>query len=496
VARSPTGPLQASRLRGLGRAMPMLPADRSVTASRGVPDQPALAHLAAEQACAIAFHDIPADVVALAKTHLLDQLGIGLAAAALPRNRPLASLISAFGSGGNATALGFAGPAPAAAAVLRNGALMHSLEYDGTHTASVAHAGSVVAPVALAVCEETGASGARLLRAFVLGWEMFVRLGLAASGSFSRHGFQFTAVGGPFVAAMTAGLLLGYDQQQLTSALGIAGSQASGVMEFVHEGATVKALHAGWPAHAGLLAARLAEAGMTGPSTILEGAHGFYALYARDAEAPARLRSHLHTLGAHWHLRETALKVRASCHYIQPFLECLEILLRRGLKADDIAAIHCEVPCGEESLICEPWAEKLRPASAYQAKFSLPYALGALLVDGEITIATFEGPTRPDVCARARHVTWSPMADGDFPNRYGARLTATLGSNERLSAEVVDVRGTPGRPFAHSELPAKFYDCARRMLQGDAPERLAAAVDHLDGAADLAALTAALRCVR
>src|SRR5262245_17379550 len=475
--------------------MPMTQADHRMTAPAAMPNPPALAQLAAEQVCAIPFHDIPADVVALAKTHLLDQLGVGLAAAALPRNQPLASLVSAFGSGGMATALGFATPAPAATAVLRNGALMHSLEYDGTHTASVAHAGSVVAPVALAVCEETGASGARFLHAFVLGWEIFVRLGLAAPGSFSKHGFQFTAVGGPFAAAMSAGLLLGLDQQQLTSALGIAGSQASGVMEFVHEGATVKALHAGWPAHAGLLAARLAEAGMTGPSTILEGTHGFYALYARDAKAPARLRSHLQTLGAHWHLREAALKVRASCHYIQPFLECLEILLRRGLEAENIAAIHCEVPCGEEGLICEPWAEKLQPSSAYQAKFSLPYALAALLLDGEITIATFEGPTRPEVCAHATRVTWSPMADGDFPSRYGARLTVTLGSNEKLSAEVGDVRGTPGQPFAQGELPAKFYDCARRTLRGNAPERLAAAVDQLDRAADLAALTAALRCV-
>lgn len=476
--------------------MPTAQADQPMMPPRGTADLPALARLAAEQACALAFHDIPANVVTLAKTHLLDQLGVGLAAATLPRNRPLASLLSAFGTGGKATALGFAAPAPAAAAALYNGALMHSLEYDGTHTASVAHAGSVVAPVALAVCEETGVSGAGLLHAFVLGWEMFIRLGLAAPGSFSKHGFQFTAVGGPFAGALTAGLLLGLDQKQLTSALGIAGSQASGLMEFVHEGATVKALHAGWPAHAGLLAARLAAGGMTGPSRILEGAHGFYALYARDAEAPARLRGHLQTLGEHWHLRETALKIRASCHYIQPFLECLETLLRRGLDAKNVAAIHCEVPSGEESLICEPWAEKLRPTSAYQAKFSLPYALGALLLDGDITIATFEGPTRPDVCERAALVTWSAMTDGVFPNRYGARLTVTTRSNDKLSAEVADVRGTPGRPFAQGELPAKFYDCARRVLQGDAPERLAAAVDRLDRAPDLTALTAALRCVR
>jgi 2-methylcitrate dehydratase PrpD len=476
--------------------MPMAQADLPTTVSRGDGHHPSLARLAAERTHAIRFGDIPADVVALAKTHLLDQLGVGLAAASLPRNRPLNALGGVFGAGGRSTALGLAAPVAASAAALRNGALMHSLEYDGTHTAAVVHAGSVVAPAALAVSEDVGASGAELLRAFVLGWEVFVRIGLAAPGTFSRHGFQFTAVGGPFAAALAAALVLGLDEHYVIHALGISGSQASGVMEFVHEGGTVKALHAGWPAHAGLLAARFAEAGMTGPSSIFEGGHGFYAAYARDAEAPARLRSHLHTLGKHWHFRETALKVRASCHYIQPFLECLGTLLNRGLEPDNVAAIHCEVPRGEEGLICEPWAEKLQPSSAYQAKFSLPYALGAMLVDGDVAIATFEGPARPEVCARAARVTWSPMPDGDFPKRYGARLMVTTRSNENLSAEVTDVRGTPGRPFAPGELSAKFYDCARRMLQGNAPEQLAAAVDALDDAPDLAALARALRCVR
>jgi len=476
--------------------MPMAHADPRTTALRVPSHQPALARMAAERTRAIRFDDIPGDVIALAKTHLLDQLGVGLAAASLPRNRPLDALAGAFGPGGKCTALGLAAPLAAPVAALRNGALMHSLEYDGTHTASIVHAGSVVAPVTLAVGEESGASGAELLRAFVLGWEFFVRMGLASPGTFSRHGFQFTAVGGPFAAALAAGLLSTLDAERMTHALGIAGSQASGVMEFVHEGGTVKALHAGWPAHAGLLAARLAEAGMTGPSRILEGGHGFYAAYARDAEAPSRLRDHLQTLGIHWHFRETALKIRASCHYIQPFLECLETLLRRGLDAKQVASIHCEVPRGEEGLICEPWDEKLQPASAYQAKFSLPYALGAMLIDGDVTIATFEGPARPEVCARAARVSWSPMPDGDFPKRYGARLTVTTQSNEKLSAEVADVRGTPGRPFALGELSDKFHDCARRMLQGDAPERLAAAVGGLDHAPDLGSLSRSLRCVR
>src|SRR5262249_18074397 len=163
------------------------------------------------------------------------QIGVGLVAATLPRNRPLYTLASAFGQGGSATALGLARAVPTAAAALLNGALMHALEYDGTHTASVAHAGSVVAPVALALGEEVGASGRSFLRAFVLGSEILVRLGLAAPGAFSQRGFQFTALGGPFAAALAASLLLRLDPEMITNALGIAGSQASGIMECARE---------------------------------------------------------------------------------------------------------------------------------------------------------------------------------------------------------------------------------------------------------------------
>jgi 2-methylcitrate dehydratase PrpD len=458
--------------------------------------KPALARMAAERASRIRFPDIPSDVIAVAKTHVLDQLGVGLVASTLPRNRALSALAAEFGIGGRSTGLGHEAAVPAAQAALRNGALMHSLEYDGTHTASITHGGSVVAPVALAVAEEADVSGADFLRAFILGWEMFVRMGLAAPGSFSKRGFQFTAVGGPFAGALAAGLVLGLESEAIVNALGIAGSQASGVFEFVHEGATVKALHTGWAAHAGLLAVRLAQAGMTGPASILEGPSGFYRAYTDDAGAPARLRDHLETLGKQWHIREVALKVRASCHYIQPFLECLESLLARGLNADDVTAIECQVPPGEESLICEPWTEKLRPASAYQAKFSLPYALGALLVDGKVGLETFEGPARTDVCAAATRVTWSPMVDADFPNRYGARLTVTTRSGDKLAAEVTDVRGTIGRPLADSEVRDKFLDCASRVLGDGAPDKVMAAVRELDRSPNLAALASALRCVR
>ena len=187
--------------------------------------------------------------------------------------------------------------------------------------------------------------------------------------------------------------------------------------------------------------------------------------YARDAEAPARLRMHLQTLGEHWHLREAALKaarvlplhtaVSRMPGNAAPSRARAQTTLRRS-------TARCR--SARRALICEPWAEKLRPSSAYQAKFSLPYALVALLVDGDVTIATFEGPTQARRlrarCAR------DLVADG------GRRLPQPLWraphgdhalGREATRAEVADVRGTPGRPFADGEVLAKFYRlCAPR----------------------------------
>jgi len=456
---------------------------------------PTLARLAAERARAIGCEDIPAAVVAAAKDQLLDQLGVGLVASTLANARALTAAVPRLGAGGASTALGLKEPLPAASAALRNGALMHALEFDGTHAAAIVHGGSVAAPAALAMAEAAGASGPALLRAFVLGWEFHIRLGLAAPGRFQERGFQLTAVGGPFAAALIAGLLLDLPARALTHALGIAGSQASGVFEFVFEGATVKALHAGWAAHAGLVAAELARAGMTGPSTILEGPHGFYRAYAGASAAPEQLRALLDGFGRDWHLPEVAAKQYPCCHYIQPFLECLATLIGQGLDSRAIRELRCEVPRGEEFLICEPWERKLRPGSAYEAKFSLPYALAALMVDRRVTVETFEGAARPDLIEAARRVSWVPMADGGFPERFRARVTVTTAAGETLACEVDDMLGGPRRPLPRSAIHDKFRSNAARALEAGAAEAVFEAVARMDSAASCRALTDALRRV-
>jgi 2-methylcitrate dehydratase PrpD len=437
--------------------------------------------------------DVPGEVLEAARLHFLDVVGVGLAAATVPQNRGWATAAVSVGGVGRATGLGQGEGLSAAGAALLNGALIHSLEYDDTHTASIVHGGAVVAATALAVAEERGASGRELLRAFIAGWEVFIRLGLAAPGRFQAEGFQVTSVGGPLVAAMMAGMIARRDEATIAHAMGIAGSQASGIFEFLSSGASVKSLHPGWAAHGGIVADALAAGGMTGPPTILEGRFGFFRSFARDPAAPERLAGLLGDLGRTWRLPEAAFKAYPCCHYIHAFLEGAEALVAGAGGAERIAALHCSVPAEMAPLIAEPWPEKQRPRSGYDAKWSLPYCLAALLEDGAVTIETFSGEPRVALIARAARMSWEPSTESGFPARFAALVEARLVSGETVRHDVDDVRGGAARPFPRETVLEKFRDNACRVLQPDAAEEVLAIVASIEQAATLERLGRALR---
>lgn len=426
--------------------------------------------------------DMPQEVAACVVDHILDAVGVGLAASSLPESARLHAAVRALGAGEEASALGFAGRLPAPSAALLNGTFVHSLEYDDTHTASIVHGSSVVVSAALAVAQKHGASGAELVRAVLAGWEIMIRMGLAAPGAFQRRGFQITAVGGPFIAALIATLLARRTPRDAVNAMGIAGSQAGGVFEFLAEGATVKAMHPGWAAHAGLVAAELAAGGMTGPTTIFEGQHGFYRLYAADEAAPAKLGALLDSLGSRWLILEAALKGYPCCHYLHPFLEAIERLRAKGARPENIAFIDCDVPEEETMLICEPWERKLAPASGYEAKFSLPYSLAVMLCDGDVGVATFAGAANHRAALElASRVRWQPWRDSGFPQRFAAKVRVTLKNESILEETISQVRGSPERPFSRSEIDAKFTANAALRLGAGAARELRDAIRALPG---------------
>lgn len=453
-----------------------------------------LAGIMADFAIDLDFTHLPAPVVATAKSRILDALGVGLAAASLTVRPRLEDAVRALGRGREATALGLAQLLPAPSAALLNGSHIHALEFDDTHMAAVIHGSAVLLPTALAMAEREGATGPDLLAALVAGWEVIARIGLAGPGIFQARGFQSTAIAGTLVAALVAARLMALDRAQTMAAMGIAGSQAAGLFEFLANGATVKMLHGGWPGHAGIMAAELARAGMTGPLTVFEGGRGVFRAYAGDGAAGERLRAALGDLGRNWLLPQVATKAYPCCHYIQPFLECAETLAAMGVTADAIVALECVGPAEVAWLIAEPWAAKLAPASGHVAKFSLPYCVAAMLVEGAVDVTTFDR-LEPDLRLSPvmGRIAWRAMAESGFPDRYPGRLVARLASGEVREAAVADVRGSPSRPFQPAEIEAKFRRNAARILTAAGVEGVVRAVEQLDETTDLQALGSALR---
>jgi 2-methylcitrate dehydratase PrpD len=334
----------------------------------------------------------------------------------------------------------------------------------------------VIVPAVLAAAEANALELDDVLRLVVAGWETLVRLGEASPGGFQRRGFQVTSVGGVVVAAMLASVARGASIAQTTAAMGIAGSQAGGIFEFLSNGSNVKALHPGWAAHAGLWAAGLAHGGMTGPETVLEGRFGLFNTYAADERAGARLADALQGLGVSWKLEEAAFKFYPCCHYIHPYLECTQALLApviAGGGIDAIASVHCRVAPGAATVICEPWSSKQNPQTANEAKYSLPYCIARVLLGRPVDVPAM---TAPDIDAQAvalsARIQWSPRPDSRFPECFDADVEIVLADGTRLHQMVPQVLGSAERPAGEAAIKDKFLANASMALSASGCERL------------------------
>lgn len=420
---------------------------------------------------AAADRPVPREAIETTRLHLLDLTGVGLAASTLAQGAPWRRYAAGRRAAPGLATL--AGPcvADAADAALVDGGLMHALEYDDTHTASIVHGGAVVAPAALALAAQLGATPDRAARACLFGYEAFIRLGLAAPGAFQRNGFQVTSIAGPLVSALIAGDLMDLDETTRVAAIGVALSQSSGVFEFLTNGSSVKSMHPGWAAQAGLTAARLARAGLTGPETALEGARGLYASYARETDAPARLAELTQDFGARWRIAEVAFKFAPCCHYLHPFIEAAGAIAG-AIRAEDVADIELRIASGAAPIVCEPWAEKLAPREPHAMRWSLPLVVAARLVEGRVDHDTFARPPAPATLALAARCRWTPLEPNRFPHAFEAQIVCRLRDGRVLERRLDDVYGNVGRPASREDVIAKFRANAARVLDDGAAEAL------------------------
>jgi 2-methylcitrate dehydratase PrpD len=453
---------------------------------RRVTAQPPIAARMASFAVDTRADAIPARVRERASLHLLDVVGCGLAAVGTGAAGQAAALAVVQGGRPEASLIGHGKRVPAALAAFANGTRCHGLDYDDTHEAGICHASTVVAPAALAVGEATASSGAQVLDAYVVGCEVALRIAVAAADGLYQRGFHPTGVCGAFGAAAAAGRLLGLDARTATAALGIVGSFASGLLEYLSEGSATKPLHAGWAAQSGIQAATLAAAGGTGPARVLDGRFGLLAAHTGSAARAEAIGDHL---GERWETTEMSIKPFPACHFAHASTWAVaEIVDEQRLTAADIAEVVARIPPEGLPLVLDPIEAKVAPKTPYDAKFSLPYTIAHHVLRGSLELTAFapERIAEPDVLALARRVRHEPLSPADGPaSRFagGARVVTRDGAeHDRFLAHAP---GSPRKPLDDAWIGSKFRANAELALTPADAAALAGALRDLAAAPTL-----------
>ncbi|THD82757.1 MmgE/PrpD family protein [Aliigemmobacter aestuarii] len=409
---------------------------------------------------------------------LIDATGLCIAARGEPY---MAQIVHGWDSDGPCTALGHARRLDAAGAAAANGMAIHGEDFDDTLEGAPIRVGAMTIPAALAAAERFGLSGERAFLGVAAGLETVCRLNHIAPGAIHRAGFHPVGVIGALGAAAAAGVTLGLDARQQASAFGLAGSMASGILEYLSEGAWTKRLHPGWAAQSGLRAAVLARTGFFAPRTVLDGPHGFFHAFAPTATPDFR---HLaEGLGQDWYAERIAFKPYACGTMIHPYVDCMIRLAATGIRADQIRSITCPTGEGLVHRLWEPLAGKHRPPSGYAAKFSMPYCMAVGFFDGDAGLSQFTDARAadPEVLALAEKISYVIDPENEYPRNYSGHIRVETTDGRRIALDQPHMRGGVRDPLTEDEIRAKaLANCRHGGWPDDRAERLT------DWAADLA----------
>lgn len=449
----------------------------------------------AEFCAALTFERIPKDVVEKVKLCILDNLGCMIFGASLPSMRKLEALAASEASGATATVFGSKLRTSAALAALVNGTSAHAFQLDEIHIELTLHPGSLALPAAFALaeaCADGARSGRDLITALVAGYEVGIRAGLACKGGMFKSGFHNQGTTGVFVAAAAAARLLQLDAQQTRHALGIAASQAAGLMA-VQDGAMTKAFHSGRAAQSGVYGALLARSGYTGIPDVLDGAYGTFFSAFLDDWSPQALTEEL---GSRWQTLRVGFKpAPASNGSITAMSAIKNVMQQHGLKADDIDSITAFV--SDNTLHHCGWPyEGERIQSVLSAQMNLRYGIAVMALEGRAGVEQFadskiRDPEILNFIARIV-VEHEPQFEGQNGRyRVACRLVVRTKSGKTYASEVLYRKGSPEDPMTDEELREKF-DRLAGGLGAEQSNRIAHIVANLDDVADLSELSGLL----
>ena len=428
----------------------------------------------------LAYQDLPQDVVHWVKLNLLDSLGICVYAGDLPWSKMVVDQTRELGGKEECTVIGYRKKTSRLYAALANGTFAHGLEFDNAHWSHV-HPGPPTIAAALGIAEKEKRSGKDLLTAIAAGFEVAVTLGKAVFPSHRYRGFHPTGTIGTFGAATAAGKLMKLDDDRMVNCLGLAGTQAAGLNEWIYSGDMSKRIHAGKAAMNGVLAALWAAKGLTGPISVLEGGDGFFKAYADKADL-----HHFDTIGNPFELVNILLKPYATC---ADFHGAIRLVLRlqkeHNLKAEDIEKVWI----GADTISKKYDSKELDTLLHAQMHYSIAIAIVLLEQDGffEAFLKRYQDPAVKELANRIEIVI-DPEVDKAFPQKWACKVEFTTRNGKVCRASEDD-----RHPMTEEEIKAKFRRLAQKRLDHRAIEKMIKLVDHLERMRNVSDLMAPLR---
>ncbi len=429
------------------------------------------------------FKNIPSEVVDKAKYFTLDFLGVTLRGSQEESSKSIYQFIKKISStdkGGRIIGTEFRAPFQYSA--LANGTAGHALELDDVNNESSLHPGVAILPAAISACEMTGTGGKEFIEGVVLGYETMIRIGKALNPKelYSR-GFHPTGICGTFGAVAAVSKILELEEEQIVNSFGIAGSMASGSMEFLSDGAWSKRMHPGWAAHSGIIAVLLAKEGFTGPKTIFEGKHGILNSYSGQTDYKVITEK----LGSEYEILKTSIKPHSCCRYMQPPIDAiLKIMSENQIDPDKIEKITIAVLQAGFSLIASPIEEKQNPKTVYEAKFSMPFGASVAILFGKATLDEFceKNLTLPEIKKLMKKVecVTDPDLEKLYPSRWTAKAEIRMDSGQTFSSYIEYPKGDPENPLTWDELIEKFNDLSKNIYSRNKLEELIDQVRKLD----------------
>jgi len=428
------------------------------------------------------------EILERTKQLLLDYLGVAIAGSRTESARAVCRMLAGSAPPGPSTVMGTPLQISPEYAALANGTAAHSIELDDTHQAGSIHLGVVMFSTAIALSQSLPDREVdEFVSAVVAGYEVAARLAMALQPkSHYELGFHPTATCGVFGATVTAAKLLRLSEDQMRSAVGIAGSMAAGSLEFLAHGTWTKRLHPGLAAQNGILAARLAASGFRGPSTILEGRDGFLSAYSRGSRPELVTQD----LGRDFVILHTSVKPHACCRYMQaPIDGLIELATTHDVHPEQVDRVEVAVLEAGWPLVCEPRQRKYSPINIVDAQFSMPFGAAVALTYRQAGLDQFteENFRSPQICSLMSRVVLTKDAriEENFPAEWPARVEVHLTNGERFEKYVRFPKGDPENPLGWPELSAKFSSLATSVIPAEKSEQIIRFVREMDSSSAL-----------